>query len=468
MPTAYSRVTVVSGTRRVDLALPNALPISEVVPQLLRFCAPEERPARPAAWTLGRLGGASIGLGHSLVDAGVLDGDVLELRSAAVAKRPAYVEDVRDAVEDVADSAGGQWNSRTTLSFVLLVASAAAGLLPLLPYVRRPGDVAAIVSAVLLAALTVPGAWWAPLPRPRDRSDQQRVVSGGAKATGSQPRAHPAACHALIAVGILWAGLAGWLTAAGLGWAPPAVAVAAALAGLAAAIAARLVTTLATAHLAVLSFLAAAAVVVTVAAWSWPPLSYGRVAGVLTVLVIGVLPRVSMAAGGLATADYRVRRAALLTQQELAERVRQSTLLLFGALIGAAVVGGLAGIGLAYADGLSDRLLGAVVGVALLLRSRVFSRIAHMTPLRLAGVAVLAAHAVRLGSLPDARPWLAVALGVLAAGLAALAIAPVSDITRARIKRTLNWSESVVVVVMIALAASSIGLYDMVADLMRS
>ncbi len=444
MATGYSRVTVLSGARRVDLALPNALPISDVMPQLLRFCEPEERPSQPAAWTLGRVGGGNISLTHSLAECGVLDGDVLELRSSEAPRRPAYVEDVRDAVEDVADRSGGQWRTSTTLSFLLAVAALAAVLLPLLPYTRRVGDPGVVLSAVLLAAGCVAAAWWA------------------------GPRVYPYVPAVLVGVGCFWAGLAGWLVAAWLGWSRPAVVVTALLVALATAIAARLLTESAISHLAGLSFVAAAAILTAVAHAFWLPLSYGRVAGVLTVLVIGVLPRASMAAGGLATADYRVRRTALLTRQELADRVRQSSMLLFGALVGAAVVGGLAGVQLGYAEAVSDRLLGGAVGVALLLRSRVFSRILHITPPRLAGVAVLAAHAVRLGSLPAVRPWLVAGVVVLAAGLVALAVAPFSDITRARIKRTLNWTENVVVVVMIALLASSVGLYDMVADLMRS
>lgn len=444
MATGYSRVTVLSGARRVDLALPNALPISDVMPQLLRFCEPEERPSQPAAWTLGRIGGGNISLTQSLAECGVLDGDVLELRSSEAPRRPAYVEDVRDAVEDVADRGGGQWRTSTTLSFLLAVAALAAVSLPLLPYTRRVGDLGVVLSAVLLAAGAVAAAWWA------------------------GPRVHPYVPAALVGVGCFWAGLGGWLVAAWLGWSGPAVVVTALLVALATAIAARLLTESAIPHLAGLSFVAATAIVTAVAHAFWLPLSYGRVAGALTVLVIGVLPRASMAAGGLATADYRVRRSALLTQHELADRVRQSSMLLFGALVGAAVVGGLAGIQLAYAETVSDRLLGGAVGVALLLRSRVFSRILHITPPRLAGVAVLAAHAVRLGSLPAVRPWLVAGVVVLAASLVALAVAPFSDITRARIKRTLNWTENVVVVVMIALLASSVGLYDMVADLMRS
>ncbi len=54
MLTSYSRVTVVSGTRRVDLALPSALPVADVVPQVLRFCAPLRTPTTTRASSLWR------------------------------------------------------------------------------------------------------------------------------------------------------------------------------------------------------------------------------------------------------------------------------------------------------------------------------------------------------------------------------------------------------------------------------
>jgi len=102
VPTVYSRVTVINGTRRIDLALPAALPLCEVMPQLLRFFDPHSEPERPMSWALGRLRGADFPLNSTLADADVVDGEVLELR-AGDAVRPAQVEDVRDLLEDTVD-----------------------------------------------------------------------------------------------------------------------------------------------------------------------------------------------------------------------------------------------------------------------------------------------------------------------------------------------------------------------------
>ncbi len=47
MLTAYSRVTVVTADRTIDLALPNALPLADVLPQVMRYAAPDNTNGSP-------------------------------------------------------------------------------------------------------------------------------------------------------------------------------------------------------------------------------------------------------------------------------------------------------------------------------------------------------------------------------------------------------------------------------------
>src|SRR5262249_2812137 len=114
-----------------------------------------------------------------------------------------------------------------------------------------------------------------------------------------------------------------------------------------------------------------------------------RVDGLLAVLVVGVLPRVSLTLGGLASADYRVRTFGLVGAPDLADRIRQSTALLYGAIAAVSAVGTAAPLLLPFSGKVWDRFLGTAIGLGLLLRSRAFSRIPHVLPLRTAGVAVL-------------------------------------------------------------------------------
>jgi type VII secretion integral membrane protein EccD len=437
VPTAYSRVTVVNGARRVDLALPSALPLSEVMPQLLDYCAPDSPPDRPAGWALARLGGTAIGLTATLADAGVTDGDVLELRAGQDAVRPAYVEDVRDVLEDTMDETARQWQPATTVGFGLATAGIGMAAAALLPQARAPGSAGALVTAVLVAGLLVLAGWWA------------------------TRRGHPRVAQLVVAAAASWGGVAGWLVASYPAW-PPAAALGSALAGgLVVAGAARAVTPVATAHLAVLSLLGVAGAGVGLTALAGAdPLAGVRVAAVAAVLLVGVLPRVSLTAGGLASADYRVRNHGLVAGDELASRIEQSNALLYGGLLGAALVGVTGAVLLAGSGSTWDRLLGIAVGVALLLRSRVFSRTAQILPLRVAGLVTLAVHTGQaVQEAPAVRPWAVAIAAAAATGVVVLSAVPLSDVARARVKQLLNRAEFVVIVGMVALAAAALGLF---------
>ena len=137
---------------------------------MLRFCAPEESPDGPVAFTLAKVGGQSLSLSQSLGEAGVHDGDVIELRAFSAPSRPAFIEDVRDAIEDSVDTAGGAWTTRSTVTFVI---GATSGVLLLLLVSPLAQAVAAVVAgtpidpwehqrslSALVAAVVLVGATW--------------------------------------------------------------------------------------------------------------------------------------------------------------------------------------------------------------------------------------------------------------------------------------------------------------------
>lgn len=437
VPTTYSRVTVVNGSRRVDLALPSALPLADVLPQLLSYCAPEPASTQPDAWTLARLGGSGLSLSTTLAEAGITDGDVLELRTSQDGIHPAYVEDVRDALEDAMDETARRWEPATTVAFGLTVSSIGLALAVLLPQVWMPREVGPLITAVLLAGLLGAGAGWA---------DQRGL---------------PRVAQLVLAAAALWGAVAGWLAASWPAWPAPTAAAAAGVAALLVTALVRLATPVATAQLAGLSLVGAAGLVVgAISLAGGDPLVGVRLAAVAAVLVVGVLPRVSLTIGGLASADYRVRNHGLVTSEELTVRIERSNALLSGSLVGAAALGLGGGGLLAASDLVWDHLLGVVVGIALLLRSRVFSRIWQILPLRVAGLAVLVIHAVVAGQAwPPLRPWLVPLAAVLAAGLVAVSAVPLSDVARARVKQLLNRAELVAVVAVVALAAAALGVF---------
>ncbi|HEX6683472.1 MAG TPA: type VII secretion integral membrane protein EccD [Candidatus Limnocylindrales bacterium] len=429
----YSRVTVVNGTRQVDLALPTAVPLSDVMPQLLRFCAPEESPHEPATWTLGRLGGANLSLAGSVADADVADGEVLELRTASSAVHPAYVEDVRDTVEDAIDQSGRQWRPRTTVGFALAVAACGLAAALLLPEARQPGDPASLALAGFVAMLSLAGAWWA----------------------GRQ--GHHRAVWALVGTAALWGGAAGWLATAFAGW---SVALAsAALAALATTALARTVTVGATAHLAAMAVVCASCLPAGIFVLSGLDIWHAvRIVAVLAILAIGVLPRISLTVGGIAGADYRVRHVGLVSGEQLARRIRHSDILLHGSLVAIAVVGLVTGLILTSSELWWDSMLGLATGLALLARSRVFSRIPHILAPRLAGLIVL----IGQGLTYQRGVWPIVAAAIVFVAVCAI---PLSDVARARLKQVLNLAETVTVTAMIPLAAGGLGLFTWMASI---
>ncbi|GAA2873684.1 type VII secretion integral membrane protein EccD [Actinoplanes cyaneus] len=442
MPTAYSRVTLVSGARRVDLALPTVLPVADLMPQLLRLCAPAEDSLTPAAWSIARVGGPAINPARTLVDSGVVDGDVLELRSTAAAPRPAYVEDVRDAVEDFVDAAGHVWEPRTTETFALLAAAIGLAALTAVPQARAAQDGNALAGAFLLAALCAGAGRWA---------DQ---------------RGHRIAAPLMFATGTLWGALAGWLTAGFGPWLPSTDVAIALLGGLTVACLARAVSPHATAHLAFWLLLDVSGVVVAACGLAGQdPVTGVRLLVVLAVLTVGVMPRLSLTVGGLAGADFRVRHFGAVSADEIGERFRQSRDLFYGGLFAAAVTAAVCGALLARGT-TWDRWLGVAAGFALILRSRAFSRVPSILPLRLAGLVVLVVQALGyvLGT-PALRPHLLLLGAVATMIVLAVSAVPLSEVTGARVKQSLNRLEQLVVVTMLVLMAGAIGVYDWVGRL---
>ncbi|MGH3505533.1 MAG: type VII secretion integral membrane protein EccD [Nocardioidaceae bacterium] len=453
MLTSYSRVTVVSGTRHVDLALPSALPVGDVVPQVMRFCAPDEDPEGPSEFTLAKVGGQSLPLSQSLGEAGVRDGDVIELRSFSTESRTAFVEDVRDAIEDSVDGAGGAWTSRSTVTFSIIALSGVLLLFLITPLLGLMSDAMAgqtfsvwpdeqtaaefVAAAVLVAATWVGtrwGAYWVPYISTSVAA--LSAFSGGVAVTAS----NDGGLAAELAVG--------------------------AAAGVLVAAVSRLLTPRATPLLAASVVLCVAPLLVLIVGGLGVRSDIViKLVALVAVLTIGVMPRLSIAVGGLSSADYRVRNAGRMTDRALAARLHESSSLLLGSIIGVSLLVGFIGYWLgtnpdAWGDDLWDGLLSVSLAAALLLRSRVFSRIQYMLAPRILAIFVLLATVWHLaGESHLLSMWLPAAVAGVGAVAIGVSILQLSDVTRARIKRTLNVVEFFVVVDLIVVTMGAVTLY---------
>ncbi len=95
-----SRVTIISHSRRVDLALPGSVSLSELLPSILRFSGIEANTPTEAvhAWVLQRFGADPLDLYKPVNQLSIRDGETLHLRQRESAIPDAAFDDVIDAV----------------------------------------------------------------------------------------------------------------------------------------------------------------------------------------------------------------------------------------------------------------------------------------------------------------------------------------------------------------------------------
>lgn len=119
-----SRVTIISQSRRVDLALPGSVSLSELLPSILRFSGLEANTPTDAvhAWVLQRFGSDPFDLYTPVAKLNIRDGETLHLRQRENAIPDAAFDDVVDAVAGATNSRPS-WASRhsRTMGLVLMM-----------------------------------------------------------------------------------------------------------------------------------------------------------------------------------------------------------------------------------------------------------------------------------------------------------------------------------------------------------
>ncbi|UVS79633.1 type VII secretion integral membrane protein EccD [Actinokineospora sp. UTMC 2448] len=110
--TGLVRITVTAPHRSIDLALPDASPIAEILPGLLVHAG--ERGADNGGWTLRRGDGTPLDLGRTLGRHGVRDGEVLHLVPRRVEWPEPEYDDLVDAIATSSGRAGRTWGPRHT------------------------------------------------------------------------------------------------------------------------------------------------------------------------------------------------------------------------------------------------------------------------------------------------------------------------------------------------------------------
>jgi type VII secretion integral membrane protein EccD len=147
------RVTVASGTRRVDLVLPGSVPVAELLPELARSVGLLDAATVYGGYHLLTPDGRELASDAGLVIQGIEDGGLLTVTAGIDDEPPRVYDDVVEAMTDVVERDLKPWEPasgrRTALSAAgLLMGLGAAALL-----IQRGSTLAAVAAAVVAAAL---------------------------------------------------------------------------------------------------------------------------------------------------------------------------------------------------------------------------------------------------------------------------------------------------------------------------
>ena len=387
------RVTVVTPTTRVDLALPLQATIAEVVTQIVALVGLDDADPEAAAggWLLSRLGDTPFVAGRSVVGTDIADGDVLYLSRRSDRLPPALFDDVIDAVAEATRTRADGWTDAATRRTAVTVAAvlALAGTV-VLALTGAPWGGAVGIAVTLAVVLVLAGA-------AVSRAAGDSVI-GAVVAMAALPPATWAAARgitdptALVPAGpaaLLLAGGALTLTAV-----VAAVAVGDALAPFLAVVVAGGTATV-------------AGLVALV--WGVPALGVAATTAVLAMLIVPALPMLAVRLARLPWPTIPVdmaefRRDETVTTGEEMLAVARRTQSMLTALVVAVVAVQVPCLLVLVANGGSWPLvLAAVLGLALALRARQLLGVVARLTLLLAGLATLGAVAGVL--LADGDHW---------------------------------------------------------------
>ncbi|MGC0414700.1 type VII secretion integral membrane protein EccD [Embleya sp. AB8] len=155
--TGFARITVIAPDCRVDLALPEEVPLAELYPEILRLSGQTQRNGTVTGFQLTRLDGEALDSALTLAAQHVRDGELLRFTALADAPPPPVYDDVADSV---ATSVAGDNRLWTPEMLRIAGLSGAAvfftlGALVLWRMTPLPHGLPAIVGGSLALVLTV-------------------------------------------------------------------------------------------------------------------------------------------------------------------------------------------------------------------------------------------------------------------------------------------------------------------------
>ncbi|MFE7194659.1 type VII secretion integral membrane protein EccD [Kitasatospora sp. NPDC057541] len=385
--TGFCRVTVVAPDSRIDVALPEDVPLADVYPEVLRLSGQTQPDGAPTGFHLVRRDGTVLDGSRSLGAQQVRDGDLLSLRPFAESLPPAVYDDVADAIATAGESDRRFWSPELMRAFGLIGTGVLLTLLGFALWFADlrhdmhglPGVLSGVVAVVLTAFAGVRARVyrdaWAGLALGLGALPHALIAGSGVLAPTGGPLAGPGrlqfltGCVAVLVVAVLLVGLL-----------PERDSLFVAAA-----------------------FLAAAGALATFAAVLLPGTPANHIAavtGVAAVAAIGFLPGLSarfarLPVGYSAPGQTRARgrdhdeetaRAELVQYERIAHQARRGHEVLVGLVGGCAavIVGACAVLG--FTDETFPELLALLLGLATMLRARLFRYSAQVFSLSIAGL----------------------------------------------------------------------------------
>ncbi|MEV6940898.1 type VII secretion integral membrane protein EccD [Streptomyces sp. NPDC051172] len=437
-----SRVTLVGERRRVDLVLPAREPVGVLLPEILRVLD-DRAGERPELRQLVTADGSALAHDSSLESAGVRDGATLRLVRAGDAPSAPVVHDVSDDV--VEDPGGRAWRwgpgSRRVVAGPATVGWVGAGGV----FARGAYD-GSVVAGVLLAVAAVAAVVGALV----GRGERQGGVAG------------TLICSAGV-LGVLGASTLAddhhWSGALHVG-APAGVgAVTLVLLGL-------------FTRLGRAGSVGAGALAGTVLGWegvvalqsgaetAGQQARTGAVLAVVSVVALGVLPRLALTASGLSGLDDRRAGGVSVSRYQASAALAAAHRGLMLATVIVAVSATVAAVWALRAPGVWTVLLAVVTAVVVALRARAFPLVAEVVVL-LAGAAVVTVRllAVWVERSGAAGPALVVLAALAVLTLATLVVRPAEQV-RVRLRRAGDLLESAGVIALLPLLIGAFGVYE--------
>ncbi|MGW2424148.1 type VII secretion integral membrane protein EccD [Streptomyces sp. NPDC001709] len=134
----FCRVTIVAPDSRIDVALPDDIPVADIYPEILRLSRQSPAEGAPVGYHLVRRDGTVLDSARSFAAQRILDGELLTLRPFSESLPPAVFDDVSEAVASAVTRHRTLWGGDLTRAAGLAGAGVLSTLLAFVAWNADP------------------------------------------------------------------------------------------------------------------------------------------------------------------------------------------------------------------------------------------------------------------------------------------------------------------------------------------